>query len=135
MLVIPVEPIIGESLSGLVARAAAINFYTRASDVLTQANIDTRCSECASARSSEDAMELSRTFGTNATELIKSMFKTPVAGRSGWHDFFGTPLRAIYREQDRRRVSPSRLLKNAHLVFAGDGGQLLAFRETVVERA
>ena len=39
-------------------------------------------------------------------------------------------LRAV-----KRGTRASRLLKNAHLVFAHDGGNWLAFRETVVERA
>ncbi len=114
MLVIPVEPIVGESLSGLIARAAAANSYTSSSDVLDQANISSRCAECASARSPGDETRLANTLGTHAIDLIKAMFKTPVVGRPGWSNFFGTPLRDIYREQDRRRVSPRALKRSPH---------------------
>ena len=114
MLVISVEPIPGESVPGLIARAAAENYYTSVRDVLIQSSIDTPCPENVTSKSPALAAVLAKTLGTDKVDLIAAMFKTPISSKPGWHDFFGVPLRNFYRETLCRRVSPRALRISAH---------------------
>src|ERR1700692_1323401 len=62
-------------------------------------------------RSPSLAVPIAAWAGTQNVETIACMFHQPVDGRRGWINWFGEPLRAIYRQADTRRVAPGTLKK------------------------
>lgn len=110
-LIIPVEPYANESLAGFVVRATARNHLRSPHAALQDAGIETTRLESLSSRSPTLADRLAAWSGTNNVVAIANMFNNPIDGRKGWIDFFGEPLRAIYRLLGRRRIAPATLKK------------------------
>ncbi|MBB3952504.1 hypothetical protein [Aureimonas jatrophae] len=114
-LVIPVQPIPGEGIPELLQRAAAVNGYRNVVDVMRIA--DPGWGVPASAGTSVIGREsmLARALGiVGGVEEIERLAYRSVPARTGWHDFFGTPLRRVHREVRYRRVSPRALRASPH---------------------
>lgn len=106
MLVRPVSPMPDESLPGLVARAAGINIYPHASDVLALADMVQSRPETIATWPVAAADQLAQVLGTTG-EMLRPMF---YPARGDRHiEFFGTLLRAKHRETTKRRLSPRAL--------------------------
>src|SRR5690242_2172756 len=102
-LIIPVEPCSDESLAGYVVRATARNHMRNPHAALQDAGIVTTRLESLRSRTPDLAKVLATWAGTENVLAIANMFNRPIDGRRGWVDFFGEPLRAIYRLPGRRR--------------------------------
>lgn len=109
-------PIPGESLMGFVTRNADIHAADKVSAVLRAAGIDTIVPESLPTVHREKAPELARLFMTSPEEIQARTY--PPAAVPGppnsFASFFGTPLRRIYLESYRRRVSPASLRASGH---------------------
>ena len=108
-----VEPLPGESLPGMVARAAALNVYPRAYDVLAQAGLSRFYPEAIAMRDAGIAQDLAGVFGVAAEKLVPLFHPAVDDGRS--IDFFGVAIRAVHREARLRRVSPRALSISPHV--------------------
>ena len=113
-LVIPTQPIAGESIAELVLRATADNCYRTVGEVISAAGISYRGLPAITAKSRGRERELSITLGVTE-EQVRQTIPYPVEGRPGWCDFFGVPLRDIHRSMEYRRVSPRSLARSLHL--------------------
>jgi ribosomal protein S14 len=115
-LVFPAAPIPGQSIAEVILEAAADNCYRTAGHVISAAGIDYRGDPSIFARARGREEDLAITLRMpDQVELLRSISPNPVAGRPGWSDFFGVPLRNIHRDMKRRRVSPRRLARSLHL--------------------
>jgi hypothetical protein len=113
-LVIPVSPRPGEGLPQLVQRASSENGYTNTSTVLSILGLSGIPAAVGSNAVGHEE-DLARTLGVEGGgKTIVSLTYEPVAGRPGWHQFFGTPIRLAHREVERRRVSPLALRRSNH---------------------
>lgn len=108
-----VSPYPDESLPGLVARAAGMNVYRRAFDVLTQAGIGELRPEYIASRDTGIAGRLAEVLGTDAS-LIEPLFHGATSADADI-DFFGAKLRGIHREAKIRRVSPRALAQAPYI--------------------
>lgn len=109
-------PIPGESLVGLVARAAARHGVDRVAPVLRVAGIHTLVPEAVATTHRHKAAEIAAVLMTDPSEVERRTYP-PVAlpdRPDSFIDFFGTPIREAYRESVRRRVSPASLARSAH---------------------
>src|SRR5579859_2931114 len=106
------DPIPGESLLGLVARAVDRNGFRSLNVVLRLADIAGSTAGILP-RVDQDAVErLAYVLKVPSAEIISRTHRAvePEDGASGtFIDFYGVPLRALYREKARRRVSPRAL--------------------------
>lgn len=94
-LVARVTPFPDESLASLVQRAAALNGYSTVGDILLQAGF-LRQHPGAITRSVGGTSSLARTLKVGGgADALERLLTPPVPGRSGWHNFFGTPVRAF----------------------------------------
>jgi hypothetical protein len=113
-LMIPVEPYEGESLAGFVVRATARNHLRRPMSALLEAGIKTVRLGSLCSRSPSLAGPIAAWAGTQNVETLVRMFHQPIDGRRGWINWFGEPLRAIYRQPEKRRVAPATLKKHGY---------------------
>ncbi|WMT87490.1 hypothetical protein NO932_02495 [Pelagibacterium sp. 26DY04] len=113
-LVRPVTPAPDEHISGLVARAAGLNVYPHATDVLKLAGMGAYRPETLPIRDPETAIQLADILGTTPDKL-RPLYYLPADHRS--IEFFGVKLRSVLRETRKRRVSP-RALQNAAYIRA-----------------
>jgi hypothetical protein len=113
-LIIPVDPHEDESLAGFVVRATARNHFRIPLSALRDAGIKTVRLGSLCSRSSSLAASIAAWAGTQNVETLARMFLQPIDGRKGWIDFFGEPLRAIYRQPEKRRVAPATLKKQGY---------------------
>lgn len=108
-LVFPIIPAADESLAGFVVRAAAENFLRSPLSELREIDIRTAKLGSLCCRSPSLAHRIATWAGTKDVEGVQRMFHPLIDGRAGWIDFFGEPLRALYRQVGRRRVAPAAL--------------------------
>ncbi|GLR98967.1 hypothetical protein ACVIU7_005485 [Bradyrhizobium liaoningense] len=108
-LAFPIEPATDESLAGFVVRATARNLLRSPVGALSAIGIRTARPGSLSSGSPKLATSIAEWAGTEDVEAIMRMFHRPVEGRKGWIDFFGEPLRAMYRQPQLRRVAPGAL--------------------------
>jgi hypothetical protein len=122
-----------ESLAGFVVRATATNLRRRPSAALRGAGI--RCNDIGSlcSRSRALAPSIAEWAGVLDPRAIARMFHEHLAGRNGWINFFGEPLRAFYREVKKRRLAPG-TLKRAEYVRATWSLKPFAFDPLTKER-
>ncbi|MBD8066043.1 hypothetical protein IC608_11220 [Devosia sp. PTR5] len=101
-----------ENLAGLVARAASVNVYPHARDVLALADVGSFRPESIAMQSAGTASGLAQVLGTNP-DLLQPLY---YPARGDRHiDFFGTNLRAKHREPLRRRLSPRALCASPYI--------------------
>lgn len=110
-LVVPVQPLSGESLAGLIARAAERNGYHRAGMVLEIAGLSPLRPESVGSRPIETAESLALALGTDV-DALKPLYHSALD--QTYVDFFGVPIRIVLREASRRRVSPRALKVSPH---------------------
>jgi hypothetical protein len=113
-LIIPVEPYPDESLAGFIVRATARNHLRRPLGALREAGIETVRLGSLCSRSPSLARSIAAWAGTQDADTVACMFHQPVDGRNGWIRWFGEPLRAMYRQTDKRRVAPATLKKRGY---------------------
>jgi hypothetical protein len=113
-LIIPVEPYADESLAGFVVRATARNHLRAPLSALLATGIKTVRLGSLCSRSPSLARPIAAWAGTQNVEALARMFHQPIDGRRGWIDWFGEPLRAIYRQPERRRIAPAALKKRGY---------------------
>lgn len=113
--IFPVEPYPDESLAGLIVRATASNFYRSPLVALRSVDVVTTAPGSLSGRSPADARSIAKLVGSRNIAAIEKMYHPPIEGRQGWINFFGEPLRAFYRDAERRRVSPRALRKGDYV--------------------
>src|SRR5258707_15842982 len=101
--VIPVEPYPDESLAGLIVRATARNFRRNPLQALRVVDVVTGAPQSLCSRSPALAASIAKLIGSSDADVIARMFHPPIKGRRGWIDFFGEPLRAFYRDAEKRR--------------------------------
>ena len=111
-LVRTVTPMPDESLVGLVARAAGINVYPHAHDVLVLAGLDRVRPQSLPIKPLETAQALGYVLGARPEDLHPLFY--PARGDRHF-EFFGTVVRAKHREVEKRRVSPRALKKAAYV--------------------
>ncbi|WP_342738805.1 hypothetical protein [Bradyrhizobium sp. B117] len=116
-LAFPIEPATDEGLAGFVVRATATNFLRSPLGALSSIGIRTVHPGSLSSRSSALAASIAEWAGTEDIGAITRMFHGGIEGRKGWIDFFGEPLRAMYRQPQLRRVAPG-ALKNGDYIRA-----------------
>lgn len=112
MLVRPVSPMPDESLAGLVARAAGVNVYPHAHDVLVLAGLGNIRPETIADKPFDKIVELAGVLGAEP-ERLRPMHHPGADKRS--IDFFGAPLRTKLRETRLRRVSPRALQRSPYI--------------------
>lgn len=112
-LVRTVKPFPDESLPGLIARAAGLNVYTRAFEVLIQAGIGELRPEYIASRDAGVADKLAGVLGTSAADL-RPLFHGPEKNGTDI-EFFGTRLRLVHRESKVRRISPRALAQEPYI--------------------
>jgi hypothetical protein len=115
-LVFPATPVPGQSIAEVILEAAAGNCYRGAGHVISAAGIEYMGdpSLFARARGSEDRLATTMRLPDGA-DLLRAITPYPVAGRPGWSQFFGVPLRNLHRDMKHRRVSPRSLKQSLHL--------------------
>jgi hypothetical protein len=113
-LIIPVEPYVDESLAGFVTRATARNHLMSSHGALRDAWIKTIRLGSLSSRAPSLAREIAAWAGSKNVETLARMFNPPIDGRKGWIDFFGEPLRSMYRQPGIRRIAPATLKKTGY---------------------
>lgn len=115
-LVFPAVPVPGQSIAEVILEAAAGNCYRGAGHVISAAGIEYMGdpSLFARARGSEDRLATTLRLPDGA-DLLRAITPYPVAGRPGWSQFFGVPLRNLHRDMKHRRVSPRSLGQSLHL--------------------
>jgi hypothetical protein len=113
-LIIPVEPYVDESLAGFLVRATARNHLRSPHSALMEAGIKTAQLGSLCSRPPSLARSIAAWAGTQNVETLARMFHRPIDGRRGWLDFFGEPLRAIYRQPGKRRIAPATLKKRGY---------------------
>ncbi len=133
-LVRTVTPMPDESLVGLVARAAGINVYPHAHDIMVLAGFGHLRPESLPIKSIETAHALAAVMGTSAEQLVP-LFHPAYNSRE--IEFYGTRLRAKHRATKERRVSP-RALQQAGYIRAIWNVRPLSFdphtKETLIDR-
>jgi len=96
-------PMHDESLAGLVARAAGTNMYERTSDILAFINLGRQHPESIAFTSADSEQKLAYLLGVSVESITKRFHRridhTTV-------DFFGVPVRDVFIERQKRRVSP-----------------------------
>lgn len=110
-LVIPVAMRPGEGLADVMWRAAAVNGYHATKLVVQAAGVSGYC-PVGGAASWAKGLEasLAATLGLpGGADEVRRLLYLPDETRKGWHDFFGTRIRLVYRSIHRRRVSPRAL--------------------------
>ena len=109
-------PIAGESLMGFVARNADIHAADKVSAVLRAAGIETIVPESLPTTHRDKAADIAALFVTTPAEISLRTYPPvdPPGGSGTCVSFFGTPLRSLYLEMYRRRVSPTSLARSAH---------------------
>ncbi|WP_375762582.1 hypothetical protein ACE10W_05210 [Bradyrhizobium sp. B025] len=107
--IVPVEPYPDESLAGLIVRATAMNFRRNPLMALRRLGIVTTRPASLCVRSPTLSKKIAGMVGSCDVETIARKFHVPIEGRAGWSDFFGEPLRDLYREVKKRRVAPGAL--------------------------
>lgn len=115
--VVPVSPLKGESLAGLVARAACENLITSPAHVFSHLGIPTARLGSVATRHAAYCNDLAYLIGTMAEELRPLFYKRTdrqVAGLGAEINFFGTHLALRCRESKIRRLSPASLRVSAH---------------------
>lgn len=117
-LVFRAAPVPGQSIAEVILEAAADNSYRTAGHVISAAGIDYRGDPSIFARARGREEDLAITLRMpGQVDLLRSISPNPIAGRPGWSDFFGVPLRNVHRDMRRRRVSPR---ADAIASFEGD---------------
>ncbi|WP_036289741.1 hypothetical protein [Methylosinus sp. PW1] len=110
-------PIPGESLVGLLARNVAKHGLDRIAPALKVAGIHTLVPEAISTTHIGKSQEIASLLRTASAEItMRCHPRVEIQGRpkGTFINFFGTPVRSIYREVKRRRVSPSSLCVSSH---------------------
>ncbi|MBZ9696457.1 MULTISPECIES: hypothetical protein [unclassified Mesorhizobium] len=109
-LVFSSTPIPGQSIAEVVLEAAANNCYRNAAHVLSAAGIEYQGDPSIFSRSRGREDSLATTLRLpDGSDLLHAITPYPVAGRPGWSEFFGVPLRNVHRDMKYRRVSPRSL--------------------------
>jgi hypothetical protein len=114
-LIFPIEPYLDESLAGLIVRATASNHHRNPLKALRTVDIVTNAPGSLCSRSPDLAKSIAKLVGSNDEKLIASMFHPAIEGRPGWFDFFGEPVRNLYRNADVRSVAPGALAKKDYV--------------------
>lgn len=99
-------PMLDESLSGLIARAAGTNMYERTSDILAFVDLGRQHPESIAFTDASNANKLSDLLGI-PVESITGRFHRRLDRNSV--DFFGVPVRDVFIERLTRWVSPAGL--------------------------
>ena len=109
-------PFADESLMGLLARTASRNGFRSLSRVVRLADVDTRYTPGLPSTHASSSGTLALLLRVDEAEVSSRMHpEMKVDGRRANHiDFFGTILRARYREGLVRRVSPRSLTVSAY---------------------
>jgi hypothetical protein len=105
----PIDPMPDECLGGLVVRATATNFRRNPLRALHRIGVITHAPQSLCSRSPALAKTIADFVGTADVASVMAKFHPRVDGNSSRIDFFGEPLRAFYRDAQRRRVSPRAL--------------------------
>jgi hypothetical protein len=114
-LIFPIEPYPDESLAGLIVRATARNHHRNPLKALRTVDVVTTAPGSLCSRSPDLAKSIARLVGSNDKKVIASMFHPAIEGRPGWFDFFGEPVRNLYRNADVRSVAPGALAKRDYV--------------------
>ncbi|WP_181565981.1 TniQ family protein, partial [Aerococcus urinae] len=115
-LVVPVSPIPGESLTGLLARAAHQNFVSRAEHLLSHAGIVKGTLGSVATCHATQRKELAALIGVAADE-IEPLFYSKAERRGGYGaeiEIRGIRLSLRCREGRHRRVAPASLRLSPH---------------------
>lgn len=109
-------PFHGESLLGLVARAVNRNSFTGLQKVISFADIVIKTPEPLPTIDLSGAKRLAFVLKVPVDEIVSRIHPSiSFKDRTGeFIDFFGVPLRTLYREKCRRRVSPRALAISPH---------------------
>lgn len=105
----PIQPMPDECLGGLVLRATASNFRRSPLTALRSAGIVTHKPQSLCSRSPDLAKTIADFVGTADVVSVATKFHPQLDEHAGRIDFFGEPLRAFYRDAQKRRVSPRAL--------------------------
>lgn len=134
---IPTVPLPDESLIGFVARACDNNGHPSVTDVLGLAGFKTLRARFLSVSNSVDLEGLAAFFGCHKEDLRWRLhLPTDVEGcpPKTFVDYFGSPVRRLFREPSLRRVSPASLRQSAHhraigmirpLTYCPESGEML----------
>ena len=115
-LVLPVEPIRGESLIGLVQRAASLNCVGRTGDILEMVGALRQHPGSVTGSVAGSEGVLAKLLGVRGgADALGPMMNRRNEGRPGWQDFFGATIRMKHVERKTRRVSPRALQRSLHL--------------------
>jgi|GEM_PF-2174170 hypothetical protein len=115
--VVPVSPLTGESLAGLIARAANENLITSPAHVFSHLGMPIARLGSVATRHSAFCNDLAHLIGAMADELRPLFYKRmdrQVAGLGAEIEFFGSHLALRCRESKIRRLSPESLRVSAH---------------------
>lgn len=107
-----VTPLPDENLAGLVARAAGANIYPYARDVLALAGLDHIRASAVTTKGMQRSGQLAEALGTTEDSLDPLFIHRIDEGNV---NFFGTQLHGVYREPNKRRVSPAALRAKAYV--------------------
>lgn len=107
-LLIPVEPIPGESLLGLIMRACDENLIESTAQVLRAAGYGSAALGYYPTNTPEDDAVLAHILCLPVVEVASRMHRR-IASTPDMVSFFGTAVRSVYRETRIRRVSPASL--------------------------
>lgn len=105
----PVDPMPDECLGGLVLRATATNFRRSPLKALRRVGVITLAPQSLCSRSPDLAKSIADFVGTLDVANVAVKFHPKLREDSSRMDFFGEPIRAFYRDAQRRRVSPRAL--------------------------
>lgn len=104
-----IDPMPDECLGGLVTRATAVNFRRSTLAELRRVGVVTNAPQSLCSRSPALAKTIADFVGTADVASVAAKFHPQLGANTGRIDFFGEPLRAFYRDAERRRVSPRAL--------------------------
>ncbi|MGX1235619.1 hypothetical protein AB7M71_008711 [Bradyrhizobium japonicum] len=128
-----IDPMPDECLGGLVARATAINFRRSIPTELRKVGVVTLHPQSLCSRSPELAESIAEFVGTADVASVAAKFHPKLIDDAAKIDFFGEPLRAFYRDGQRRRVSP-RALKIGAWIRAMWSVRLFGFDPQTLEK-
>jgi hypothetical protein len=110
----PIEPKADESLASFVVRATAENCLRRPLAALREAGINAVNLGALCGRPASIAVTIATWVGTKSIAAVQRMFHPPIEGRPGWIEFFGEPMRSMYRLSEVRRIAPSALKRGEY---------------------
>ena len=115
--VVPVSPLPGESLAGVVARAAYENLITSPVNVFSHLDMPTARLGSVATRYANKCDDLAHLIGAKAEDLRPLFYKRAdrhIAGLGAEINFLGSHLALRCREPKIRRLSPASLRVSAH---------------------